>query len=384
MCIIVAKPAGVTMPEFSVFENCFRGNPDGAGLMIASDGKVYGRKGLMSIKAFNDALNDFETLYGDLKSHTMVFHFRIGTHGTNSPYNTHPFPLIPNSHDYDTFKSLNWVADQGFAHNGILSSLGMHPDVKTHDVSDTMVFGKRIALLLAEHYNIANDTEPQFLLNQMLGTGTSKFAFIDGDGNLFTIGNFNQENGVMYSNYSYRAYSYRSYNSGFNNSFSKYFDDDDTYYGRPYSTWNSGYKNTYSNSAGSDSNIVSIGSKKSSSDSKKSTKLKRAEELGIHVLKKDAVIMCFDEVEMLDGYELEKLIFAYSDTGIIYYWSKGTSDWEIYSAPEGGFALFSIDDNELIFNCLDIEDEIISECYNVPDEGDDGWYTGGKYTPEKA
>ena len=47
MCIIAAKPAGVKMPDHETLENMWYGNPDGAGLMYAKDGKVIIRKGFM-------------------------------------------------------------------------------------------------------------------------------------------------------------------------------------------------------------------------------------------------------------------------------------------------------------------------------------------------
>ena len=385
MCIIVAKPAGVTLPEFKIFQNCFDNNPDGAGLMIAYDGKVHGRKGLMSIAAFKDALDDFESTYGDLKLYTMVFHFRIGTHGTNSPANTHPFPLIPGAEKYDAFKLLNWEADQGFAHNGIIYSMSSDPDVHKYDVSDTMVFGKKIALFFAECCDIPKSEGAQSILNRINSATSNKFAFIDGEGNLFTMGTFEYKDGVAYSNSSYIERSWKRSSSksyGFNTRslFSDYYDDD--YYGGPYSSYGKNYSNVTAfpeskSPAGNSKDTEKTNDTKVTKDTKKSEKLKCAEEMGLTVLKKDAMVWCFDEIEGIDGLLLDKLKYAYSDFGILYYWNKKYRDWEMYSAPENGFALIDEESAELIFNCFDMTDEDLMEVY-------DGWFTGGEYLPESS
>ena len=379
MCIIVAKPAGVSLPDFKIFQNCFDNNPDGAGLMIAHDGKVRGRKGLMSIGEFKNALDHFEKVYEDLKNHTMVFHFRIGTHGTNSPANTHPFPLIPGGENYEAFKLLDWEADQGFAHNGIIYSLSSDPDVHKYDVSDTMVFGKKIALFFAECCDIPKSEGAQDILNRINSVSSNKFVFLDGEGNLFTMGTFEYKDGVAYSNSSYNERSWkRSSNTSRSNNYSSYgrgyyyYDDSGTprwpSHNYPYGGNNVSYLNPANKSSSYGDESGSI---------KKSEKLKRAEEMGLTVLKKDAVVMCFDDIEDIDGMLCEKLKYAYSSTGILYYWNKVYKDWDLHSAPENGFALFTEDSNELIFNCLDVtDDDLLDIC--------DGWFVGGTYLPESG
>ena len=147
MCIIVAKPIGIQMPTIHTLEKCFDNNPDGAGIMLASKGKVWGFKGLMAFKDFTDKLRVLENRFGNLDKLAVVMHFRIGTHGSNVPANTHPFPL---KGSYEELRALEWVDEHGMAHNGIISALSYHKDIKAENVSDTMVFIKRVIAPIAK------------------------------------------------------------------------------------------------------------------------------------------------------------------------------------------------------------------------------------------
>jgi len=290
--------------------------------------------------------------------------------------------LIPGAEKYDAFKLLNWEADQGFAHNGIIYSMSSDPDVHKYDVSDTMVFGKKIALFFAECCDIPKNEGAQSILNRINSATSNKFAFIDGEGNLFTMGTFEYKDGVAYSNSSYierswKRSSSKSYSFNTRSLFSDYYDDD--YYGGPYSSYGKNYSNVtaFPESKSPAGNSKDTEKTKDTKDTKKSEKLKRAEEMGLTILKKDAMVWCFDEIECIDGLLLAKLKYAYSDSGILYYWNKVSRDWEIYSAPENGFALIDEESAELIFNCFDMTDEDLMEVY-------DGWFTGGEYLPESS
>ena len=63
------------------------------------------------IKAFDAAI--------DLTQYNVVFHMRIGTHGSMGPENTHPFPLS-NKEEY--LQALYMKTSVGIAHNGIILS----------------------------------------------------------------------------------------------------------------------------------------------------------------------------------------------------------------------------------------------------------------------
>lgn len=217
MCIIVAKKKNIPMPSDKILKNCFNNNPDGAGIMLASKGQVWGFKGLMTFEAFESKLKQLTKRFGNLDKLTVVMHFRITTHGSSVPENTHPFPM---STSYDDLRALEWTAKQGVAHNGIIYATSHHDDIFVEDVSDTMVFIKRIAAPVAKRAFI---TKRRDLLDMLYLIADSKLAFIDDKGNLVTAGKFEKKDGVLYSNSTYNVSRYISTNI---RSFNKYYYDD--------------------------------------------------------------------------------------------------------------------------------------------------------------
>lgn len=205
MCIIVAKPVNVKMPNMDILESCFINNPDGAGIMFNHNKMVYGYKGFMTFEEFEAALSKLQEQYGNFDEKGVVMHFRITTHGGSNQQNTHPFPLMGG---YRAMRKRHWVASQGFAHNGIISETSRHEDVKKFGVSDTMVFGKIFALPVSRWTNIAEDIDAM----QMLGTiAGSKLAFMNGKGHISTFGDFNEDEGILYSNYTWLDYGRNPY-----------------------------------------------------------------------------------------------------------------------------------------------------------------------------
>lgn len=203
MCIIVVKPKGADVPSENILKECFKNNPDGAGFMYAHRGTVYGVKGLMTYESFIEAVHKVESSVPKIADKSMVFHFRIATHGTKTEGNTHPFPLKKKcSSDYRDFKLTRWTAKQGFAHNGIISKFNLLKDIKKYDVSDTMTFGKQFLQKLSSMTNIATNIP---ICHLIYAIATSKFAFMDGKGKMCTIGGFiEEENGILFSNSSYK------------------------------------------------------------------------------------------------------------------------------------------------------------------------------------
>ena len=55
MCVICASPKGVRQPNRSEIKAMFLRNPDGAGYMVARDGKVTIHKGFMNLDEFLNA-----------------------------------------------------------------------------------------------------------------------------------------------------------------------------------------------------------------------------------------------------------------------------------------------------------------------------------------
>ena len=81
MCVICASPTGVRQPTRSEIMAMFLRNPDGAGYMVARDGKVTIHKGFMNLDEFLNVLR---------KEHFTKW---ISTQAGVSSTMTHPFPL---------------------------------------------------------------------------------------------------------------------------------------------------------------------------------------------------------------------------------------------------------------------------------------------------
>ena len=196
MCVIAAKPMGVKMPSKSTIENMWFKNPDGAGFMYAKDGKVHIEKGFMKLKDLENALERVSKKV-NLDKVSVVLHFRIATHGAVIPANTHPFPV---SSSVGLLQKLTCTTTLGVAHNGIISI------TPRKGISDTMEY---IASQLAPLYKGA----PQFYKNPFLmemvdNAINSKLAILNGAGEIYTIGKFETDSGIMYSNTSYKPYSF--------------------------------------------------------------------------------------------------------------------------------------------------------------------------------
>jgi hypothetical protein len=211
MCIIVSKEKGIELPMMEVFKRCFTANPDGAGIMYASEGEVHIRKGFMEYEAFEKELNALKEKLGDLTDVAMAFHFRISTAGNVDGGNCHPYPIVDNEaimrrHSYDT--------DLGFMHNGILREWD---PPKGSVINDSMTFARDCASLLKDAYGYNMLENPRVYRLVDKERETSRFCFLDKDGNMTLFGSWEEDyNGVMFSNTSYLPYAERyGYYSGY-------------------------------------------------------------------------------------------------------------------------------------------------------------------------
>ncbi len=195
MCIIAIKPAGVKMPETKIFENCWYNNPDGAGFMFPKNGQVEVRKGFMKLKRFKKAVEQLKKEINVVTT-PIIFHFRIGTSGGNIPENTHPFPV---SEHLPMLQKIRCRAPLAVAHNGVID---IRPRKK--DISDTMEY---ILSQLAPLYQLKKDF---YLLEAgkklIYNAIQSKMAFMDAAGRIETVGQFEEDKGILYSNFSYCSY----------------------------------------------------------------------------------------------------------------------------------------------------------------------------------
>lgn len=219
MCVIVYKPNGNKLPSKDTLKKCFEHNPDGAGYMlpvINENGapKVLIRKGLMTFEAFIKSLNSaFKKYTIDPINTPIVMHFRISTQGGVQKGLCHPYPVCE---DYEKMRSLACLCNIGLCHNGIISRCstsefygGSHYDYKTKkwiepkkkqlDYNDTMTFIKDFASLIIDNdQDFASNDNKVKLLERLCEY--SKLAIMTASGNVTLIGNFQNKNGIYYSN----------------------------------------------------------------------------------------------------------------------------------------------------------------------------------------
>jgi predicted glutamine amidotransferase len=202
MCIICVKRIGENVPSEKIIKNMFEYNSDGAGFMWNDGKQVNISKGYMSLKSFKKAL---KRLYGkiDVKNTAIVYHCRITTSGGSKPENCHPFPV---SEDMIDLKKTTFHTDLGVAHNGII-------DISNYkNASDTMTYiVDELALLKKSGVDfLRNDAIKEMIKNRI----TSKLAFLEPDGTVTTIGDFIEDDGILYSNEHYKdCYVYTPYST---------------------------------------------------------------------------------------------------------------------------------------------------------------------------
>lgn len=298
MCIIVAKNQGVKMPSKEIITNCFTHNPDGAGIMLAAKGKVYGFKGLMTLDAVLAKLKQLEKRFGPLDKLPVVLHFRIGTHGANIAANTHPFPV---ANSYKALRKLEWTSPLGMAHNGIITATGHHPDIKKENVSDTMVFIRRIAAPFCEKVDPFKN--PAFF-DALQIVADSKLCFLNGRGELKVLGQFESNDGVYYSNGTWQAPRYKSNSL---TSFAPYFYDWDDY-DLPSKKSTKGNRTAYM---------------PLSKDDEAYLKQELAFDYGLELLEPDTLIRGEGYELTLDGTDYA---VDWAD-GCLYYWDSGECEW---------------------------------------------------------
>ena len=199
MCIIAIKPAGIAMPDGDTIRNMWDNNHDGAGLMFATGKYVYIDKGYMRLKPLQKRLAKLASTI-DITNTTVVLHFRIGTAGDISEANTHPFPVYTN---IAQLQEVTQKAPIACAHNGIIPIL-----TSRHDISDTMEYiTKQLALLYQCCPTFYQHKEA---LKMIENATDSKWVFLLPNGCFYTVGYFQHDKGILYSNSSYEPYYYKA------------------------------------------------------------------------------------------------------------------------------------------------------------------------------
>lgn len=154
-----------------------------------------------------DEFNTFLISLGkrlNLTNTALVMHFRITTHGATNTHNTHPFPV---SYKIKDLKKTSVVTDVSVAHNGII------PIKCVPKLSDTQTY---IAKKLSAIKNIQSDFYTnKYIMQRIENEIQSKMCFLTKDGEIYTIGKFIEDNGILYSNNSFEEYSYLNWFNNF-------------------------------------------------------------------------------------------------------------------------------------------------------------------------
>ena len=196
MCIIAVSKKGVKQPTLEQLHQMFHNNPDGAGYMYARGGSVHIHKGFMDEKDFMRAVKAEHFTAKD----PVVYHFRISTQAGITPTMTHPFPLTSNA---ELCEKLDMIASVGIAHNGIIR---MTSNAKETRFSDTVLF---ITDYMSKLIRKPQDLTDPAVLTMIDHLTNSKWAIMEGNGSIVTVGNFVKEGELLFSNSTYKPVVYK-------------------------------------------------------------------------------------------------------------------------------------------------------------------------------
>ena len=196
MCIICVSKSGVRQPTVTELNTMFRNNPDGAGYMVARHGMVSISKGYMDFGEFLNAVRREHFTERD----SVVYYFRISTQAGVNPEMTHPFPL---SNRLERMEKLDTTCRIGVAHNGVIR-LTADPDNRRY--SDTALFITQYLRVLIQR---REDLRDRRVLDTVWNLAQSKFAIMDGGGYVATVGEFLNQDGLLFSNASYMGWNHR-------------------------------------------------------------------------------------------------------------------------------------------------------------------------------
>ena len=195
MCIICVSPKRVRQPNVTTIRRMFQNNPDGAGYMVARDGKVIISKGFMNVDEYIEAIRAEHFTAKD----PVVYHFRISTQAGVNPQMTHPFPL---SNRIEHMKVLDVECSCGVAHNGVIR---LTTDPRNREYSDTALFIANYLSLIIREPGDLKDERVLKLIHRLAG---SKLAIMDADGYIATVGEYINLKGLLFSNATFQTERY--------------------------------------------------------------------------------------------------------------------------------------------------------------------------------
>ncbi|MGM9640572.1 MAG: hypothetical protein ACI3V3_04325 [Faecousia sp.] len=192
MCIICASAAGVRQPSEAQLRRMFERNPHGAGYMSARGDHVEIHKGFMTFEDFLHAVRYEHFTAED----AVVYHFRISTQAGVGPEMTHPFPLTSHMEDC---KLLDVSCPVGVAHNGVIRLTSDYTDMEYSDTAHYVTEFLRFFL------RSRDDLDAPDVLEAIRRTTNSRWAILDRDGTIATVGEFINDRGLLFSNDTFRA-----------------------------------------------------------------------------------------------------------------------------------------------------------------------------------
>jgi hypothetical protein len=201
MCIIaVCEKRFLTKDEFN---SCWNTSPDGVGFAYMSGGKVFATKGLMN-------KNKAWKRYKKIPVIPHVIHFRIGTSGDVCRELTHPFVVSPRSDDFAEYNGRRPI----LFHNGVIYgwesdflSYLVEGDISYKGKMRTLSDTKALAIMLADKAKVIDEATLDVFTKE-LPKSSGKYAIIFPEygehGTTATIGEFIKDNGVHFSNSTYK------------------------------------------------------------------------------------------------------------------------------------------------------------------------------------
>lgn len=221
MCIIISKEKNARLPKEEELKTSFEYNRDGAGFMYVENGQVIIDKGYMTYDEFISHYRKLLKRFNNFKNKSLVIHCRIGTSGGNTKANTHPYPITDNA---SLLHNTKVITDIGIAHNGIIHGYG-----ELKGLSDTQEFIMKYITPLYDNYK--NFYKNEEIMKGIQKITNSKFAILDDKDDIYYIGDFVEDEGLKFSNTTYKSYRYSysndySYNKTYSYSYKRDEDED--------------------------------------------------------------------------------------------------------------------------------------------------------------
>lgn len=203
MCIIIYSNDGKQIKE-QILKNCFRNNPNGAGIMWKTkySDKVNIIKGLMTyeqLKAAYDAIG---------KVRELAIHCRIATSGKINSKTCHPFPLRNTPSKMTRSRDTTNV---GVMHNGVIPFCTPEGGINAK-YSDTMEFTANIL------YPIRNELDSPVIQTLLEESTSSRLLIMRQNAETIMLGHWVQDEGLFFSNSTYKTVKAYYYFSDFRNS----------------------------------------------------------------------------------------------------------------------------------------------------------------------